>query len=108
MEQMAQQLQIRNAEAEVAKTEAEAQKTQAQTQQIMAGLQEMMAKIELIGAQIGETQAKTAKTAIEADLKPAELIMKGEDTAEEFALKYREQDLRQRASESNRGQNGRQ
>ena len=105
MEQQAMQLQMRNAEAEVAKTEAEAQKAQAQTQQIMAGLQEMMAKIELIGAQIGETQAKTAKTAIEADLAPAELIMKGEDTAEEFALKYREQDLRQRASESNRGAN---
>lgn len=109
MEQAAMQLQMRNAEAETAKTEAEAQKAQAQTQQIMAGLQEMMAKMELIGAQIGLTQAQTAKVATEAELAPAELIMKGEDTAEEFALKYREQDLRTaERSESNRGNsNGR-
>jgi hypothetical protein len=110
MQQMAQELEMRNAQATVAKTEAEAEKAQAQSQQIMAGMQEMMAKIELIAAQIAHTQAQTAKTAVEAELAPAELIMKGEDTAEEFALKYREQDLRLREKrESNRGNsNGRQ
>ncbi|MCH5375146.1 MAG: hypothetical protein JJ992_14330, partial [Planctomycetes bacterium] len=58
VEEAAMQLEMRNAEATIAKTEASARKemaqaeqAQAQTQQILAGMQEMMAKLELVVAQ---------------------------------------------------------
>jgi len=114
VQEAAQELEMRNAEAMVSKTEADArkamadaEKAQAATQEIMAGMGEMMAKIELIGAQIAKTNAETYKTATDAELAPARLIMEGEDTAEEFALKYRDQDLKAAQSrESNRSNGG--
>jgi hypothetical protein len=117
MQQAAMQLQMQGAEAEIAlkqgqasKAQADAEKTQADTQKIMASIEELMAKMELIAAQTGNTYAQTEKTAMETQLAPAQLIMQGEDTAEEFALKYREQDLRrqERRESTNGGEsNGR-
>jgi len=103
-EQMMLEMQMRGAEAEINKAEADAQKAMAEAQKSAAMVEqmanqqmEMMAKIDLIFAQIAKTQAETAKIGIDAELAPAELVMKGQDSAAEQEL--RREDLRQRYSQ---------
>lgn len=111
MEQMAQQLQIEGAQADLALKQAQAQKTQADAQKTMVDAEKILASIDELAAKIENLTANTAKTYTETDLMPYEVAQREFDTAEERRLRLYELSQRPtpQAGESNRGtSNGRQ